>query len=313
MPEITAALVKQLREMSGAGMMDCKKALAETDGDLDAAMDWLRTKGIAKAAKKSAKTAAEGLVGVAVEGSKGAAVEVNSQTDFVARNEQFQGFVSAVTPLALTTGDDVEALKAQPYPGKSHNVGEELVELVATIGENMTLRRAAVVEANPGVVASYVHNAAGDNMGKIGVLVALTSEGDAAAVAAFGKKIAMHIAATNPAALSVDELDPTLVERERQVQMEKIENDPAEADKPEKVKEGMIKGRMSKFYSDVVLMEQVFVMAPDGKQKIKDAVKEAAKEIGSDVAIAAYVRLQLGEGIEVEEDDFAAEVQKLAG
>ncbi|AVO39482.1 translation elongation factor Ts [Pukyongiella litopenaei] len=287
---ITAALVKQLRDATGAGMMDAKKALTETDGDMDAAVDWLRTKGLAKAAKKSGRTAAEGLVAVVVDGNKGVAVEVNSETDFVGKNAEFQDMVADFAKTALSV-DDVEALKAADLGGKT--VADVLTDKIATIGENMNLRRMASIEG--GTVVSYVHNAAAPGMGKIGVLVAMTG-GDEA----FGKQVAMHVAAVNPAALSDADLDPAVVEKEKQVQMDIAR----ESGKPEQVIEKMIVGRMKKFMAEVTLLNQSFVVNPDL------TVGAAAKEAGAE--ITGFVRLEVGEGIEVEQEDFAAEVAKVA-
>ena len=285
---ITAAMVKELRDSTGAGMMDAKKALTENEGDMEAAVDWLRTKGLAKAAKKSGRTAAEGLVAVKVEGGRGVAVEVNSETDFVAKNAEFQAMVAAVADAAVSAAD-VEALRGADMGGKT--VEETITAKVATIGENMSLRRMASVEGD--TVVSYVHNAAADGMGKIGVLVALKG-GDAG----FGKQVAMHIAATNPAALNEAELDPAVVEKERLVQMDIAR----ESGKPEQVIEKMIVGRMKKFMSEVTLMGQSFVINPDL------TVEAAAREAGAE--ITGFVRLEVGEGIEVEKEDFAAEVAR---
>jgi elongation factor Ts len=287
---ITAKQVKELREMTGAGMMDAKKALTETDGDMQAAVDWLRTKGLAKAAKKSGRTAAEGLVAVKVADGKGVAVEVNSETDFVAKNAEFQDFVSQVADKAMEA-EDLEALSAADLGGKS--VADTLTDKIATIGENMTLRRMARVEGP--VVASYVHNAAAPGMGQIGVLVAMKG-GDEA----FGKKVAMHIAAASPQALNEAELDPALLERERSVLTEQAR----ESGKPEQVIEKMIEGRMKKFLGEVTLLGQAFVVDPD------KTVAQAAEEAGAEVV--AYVRMAVGEGIEREAEDFAAEVAKAA-
>ena len=284
---ITAAMVKELRDSTGAGMMDAKKALTENDGDMEAAVDWLRTKGLAKAAKKSGRTAAEGLVAVKVEGGRGVVVEINSETDFVAKNSEFQGMVGAIAGAAVGAAD-VDALKATDMGGKT--VEATITDKIATIGENMSLRRMASVEGD--TVVSYVHNAAADGMGKIGVLVAL--KGDAG----FGKQVAMHIAATNPAALNEAELDPAVVEKEKQVQIDIAR----ESGKPDAVIEKMIVGRMKKFMSEVTLLGQSFVMNPDL------TVEAAAKEAGAE--ILDFVRLEVGEGIEVEKEDFAAEVAK---
>jgi len=306
MAEITAAAVKDLRERSGAGMMDCKKALTETNGDMEAAIDWLRTKGLATAAKKSGRTAAEGLVGVAVEGKKGAAVEVNSETDFVAKNEQFQDFVRTVSKLALETGDSIDALATAPYPGGG-TVSEKLTSNIATIGENQQLRRAKVVSVNEGAVVSYVHNAAGPGIGKIGVLVALEGSAPVEKIEALGKSLAMHIAAANPLALHEEGLDEALVERERAIAMEKA----AGSGKPQNIIEKMVEGAIAKFRKENALTSQLFVM--DNKTKIADVIAQAAKEAGGSIALIDYVRFQLGEGIEKETSDFAAEVAAAAG
>ncbi|KZK82049.1 Elongation factor Ts [Pseudovibrio sp. Ad13] len=304
---ITAAMVKELRETSGAGMMDCKAALKETGGDMEAAVDWLRTKGLAKAAKKAGRVAAEGLVAVAADGNKAVVVEVNSETDFVARNENFQKLVRDIAATALTVDGDVEKLAAAPYPGSDKSVEGELKEAVGTIGENMTLRRSAGLSVSEGVVASYMHNAAGEGLGKIGVLVALESAGDAGKLAALGKQIAMHVAATNPMALNTDELDADAVERERTVYMEQAR----ESGKPESIIEKMVEGRLRKFYEEVTLVKQSFVINPD--LTVEKAVEETAKEIGSPIKLTGFVRIALGEGIEKEESDFAAEVAAAAG
>jgi elongation factor Ts len=299
---VTAALVKDLREKTGAGMMDCKKALTETDGDVEAAVDWLRTKGLAAAAKKSGRVAAEGLVSVAVEGTKGAAVEVNSETDFVARNDAFQAFVSTVGALVLANGDDLEALNGVAYPDTGRNVGEELTHNIATIGENMSIRRAASVSVESGVVVPYVHNAVVPGLGKIGVLVALESTGDADKLGELGKQIAMHVAAAAPKSLSTDDLDPEAVERERQVLIEQAR----ESGRPDDIIQKMVEGRLRKFYQEVVLLEQTYVI--DNETKVAKVVENAAKDIGAPVKLAGFVRFQLGEGVEKEESDFAAEV-----
>jgi elongation factor Ts len=306
MAEITAAAVKDLRERSGAGMMDCKKALTENGGDMEAAIDWLRTKGLATAAKKSSRTAAEGLVGVAVEGKKGAAVEVNSETDFVAKNDQFQDFVRTVSKLALTTGDDVGALAAAAYPGGG-TVQEKLTANVATIGENQQLRRVKTVSVNEGAVVSYVHNAAGAGIGKIGVLVALEGSAPVDKIETLGKSLAMHIAAASPLALHEEGLDAALVDRERAIAAEKA----AESGKPANIIEKMVEGAVAKFRKESALLSQIFVM--DNKTKIADVIQAAAKEAGGTIALTDYVRFQLGEGIVKETSDFAAEVAAAAG
>lgn len=306
MAEITAAAVKELREKSGAGMMDCKKALAETNGDIEAAADWLRAKGLAAAAKKSSRTAAEGLVGVAVAGTKGVAVEVNSQTDFVAKNEIFQGFVRDVTAVALEQGiDDVEALKAAKISGGS--VEEVLTANIATIGENQVLRRAKKVEVTNGAVIPYVHNAAAPGLGKIGVLVALESEAGVDVLEPLGKQIAMHIAAAFPLALDESGLDQDVLERERAIGREKA----AESGKPADIIEKMVEGAVKKFAKENALLSQLFVM--DGKTPVADVIAKAGKDAGSAIVLKDYVRFQLGEGIEKEESDFAAEVAATAG
>jgi elongation factor Ts len=306
MAEITAALVKDLREKSGAGMMDCKKALTENNGDMDAAIDWLRTKGLATAAKKSSRTAAEGLVGVAVSGTKGAAVEVNSETDFVSKNDQFQDFVRTVTGLALQTGDDIAALGAAGYPGGG-SVSGKLTSNIATIGENQTLRRAKVIEVSKGAVVSYVHNAVTPGLGKIGVLVALEGDAPVQKMEAIGKQIAMHVAAAFPQALTGDQLDPQLIERERAIAAEKA----AESGKPANIVEKMVEGSIAKFRKENALLSQLFVM--DNKTPIADVVAAAAKEAGGSIVLKDYVRFQLGEGIEKQTSDFAAEVAAAAG
>jgi elongation factor Ts len=306
MAEITAASVKELRERTGAGMMDCKKALAENNGDLEAAVDWLRAKGLAAAAKKAGRTAAEGLVGVAVDGTKGAVVEVNSETDFVAKNEQFQDFVREVSKLALDAAGDVEALKAANYSGGA-TVAEKLTDNIATIGENQSLRRTAVLEVAEGAVVSYVHNAAAPGMGKIGVLVALEGSASAEVLQTLGKQIAMHIAAANPLALDADGLDASLLERERAIAVEKAN----ESGKPANIVEKMVDGTMAKFRKEHSLLSQLFVM--DNKTPVADVIAAAAKEAGSPIELKAFQRFQLGEGIEKAESDFAAEVAAAAG
>ena len=306
MAEITAASVKELRERTGAGMMDCKKALAENNGEMETSVDWLRAKGLAAAAKKAGRTAAEGLVGVAVSGNKGAVVEVNSETDFVAKNEQFQGFVRDVAQIALTTGTDINALNNAAYP-TGGTVAEALTNNIATIGENQSLRRAAVLEVSQGVVVSYVHNAAAPNMGKIGVLVALESAAPAESLTALGKQLAMHIAAANPLALNAEGLDADLLARERAIAVDKA----AESGKPANIVEKMVDGTMAKFAKENALLSQLFVI--DGKTPVADVVAAAGKEAGAPVTLKAFERFQLGEGIEREASDFAAEVAAAAG
>ena len=298
---VTAALVKELREKSGAGMMDCKKALAETDGDMEAAIDWLRTKGLATAAKKSGRVASEGLVAFAVGGTKGAVIELNAETDFVARNTEFQEFASTLAGLALAAGD-LDALTAADYPDTGRNVAEELTHKIATIGENMSLRRMAAVSVGSGAVVSYMHNATAAGLGRIGVLVALESSAGADVLEPLGKQIAMHIAATAPASLSVDDLDKDMVQRERDVLIEQAKA----SGKPQEIAEKMVEGRMKKYYKEVVLLEQVSVI--DGETQISDVVAKAGKDAGAEIALTGFVRFNLGEGIEKEETDFAAEV-----
>jgi len=306
MAEITAATVKELRERTGAGMMDCKKALAENNGEMEAAIDWLRAKGLAAAAKKAGRTAAEGLVGVAVEGTRGAVVEVNSETDFVAKNEIFQEFVRNIAQLALENGSDIEGLSNAPYPSGG-TVSEVLTDNIAKIGENQSLRRAAVVEVAEGVVVPYVHNQVVPGLGKIGVLVALESGAPAETLTALGKQIAMHVAAANPLALNADDLDADLIERERSIAMEKAK----ESGKPQNIVEKMVEGGLAKFRKDNALLSQLFVM--DGKTPVADVVAGAAKDAGTGVTLKSFVRFQLGEGIEKKVDDFAAEVASAAG
>ncbi|RXD03965.1 elongation factor Ts [Sphingomonas sp. UV9] len=306
MADITAAMVKDLREKSGAGMMDCKKALTENAGDMDQAMDWLRTKGLAAAAKKSSRTAAEGLVGVAVSGTKGAAVEVNSETDFVAKNDQFQSFVRDVTQIALASGGDIESLKSQAMPsGKT--VEEVLTNNVATIGENQSLRRSRTLEVSKGAVVPYIHNAAAPGLGKIGVLVALESEASDEVLQALGKQLAMHIAAAFPKALNEADLDEGEIERERAIATEKA----AESGKPADIIAKMVEGGIAKYRKEHALVSQLFVM--DGKTKISDVVAKAGKDAGAEIKLVDYVRFQLGEGIEKEQSDFAAEVAAASG
>ncbi len=301
MAEITAALVKDLREKTGAGMMDCKRALSETQGDLEGAIDWLRKKGLAAAAKKSGRVAAEGLVGVASAPQVAAMVEVNAETDFVARNDAFQDFVAAVANVALQTGDDIEAIKAAPFPGTGRTVADELTHMVATIGENMTLRRACVLRVKQGVVATYVHQALRPGLGKIGVLVAVESTSELDGLETLGRQVGMHVAATRPEALDVDAVDTAALERERSVLAEQARA----SGKAEDIIEKMVQGRIRKYYEEVVLLEQVWVH--DGESR----VKAVAKKAGAD--ITGFARFQLGEGIEKQAGDFAAEVAAAAG
>ena len=308
MAEITAAAVKDLREKSGAGMMDCKKALTETGGDIDAAVDWLRTKGLAAAAKKSSRTAAEGLVGVAVSGTQGAAVEINSETDFVAKNDQFQAFAREVTALALSEGDELEALKAAKM-ADGRTVEETLTNNIATIGENQSLRRAKRLEVSKGAIISYVHNAAAPGLGKIGVLVALESDAGADVLEPLGKQIAMHIAAAFPLALTADGIDPAIVEREAAIARER--NADKIAGKSEEIAAKIINGPVDKFRKENALLTQKFVI--DGETPVQDVVAKAGKDAGTTITLVDYVRFQLGEGIEKEASDFAAEVAATAG
>jgi elongation factor Ts len=305
MAEITAAAVKDLREKSGAGMMDCKKALTEANGDITAALDWLRTKGLAAAAKKSSRTAAEGLIGIAVNGTSGAAIEVNSETDFVAKNDQFQGFVRDVSFVALELGDDLETIKAASLGPKT--VEEVLTNNIATIGENQSLRRAKRLTVSSGAVVPYMHNQAAPGLGKIGVLVALESEADADTLQALGKQLAMHIAAAFPLALNEDGLDPEIVARERAIATEKA----AESGKPADIVAKMVDGAIAKYRKENALVSQLLVM--DGKTRISDVVANAAKAAGKPIELKDYVRFQLGEGIEKEASDFAAEVAAASG
>jgi elongation factor Ts len=305
MAEITASMVKELRERTGAGMMDCKKALAETAGDLEAAVDALRKKGLAAAAKKAGRTTADGLIGMALEGPKGAVVEVNSETDFVARNEAFQTLVSQITALSIAANGDVEALKAAVIPATGKTVADSITDAIGVIGENINLRRTAALTVEPGVVAGYVHQQSAPGLGRMGVLVALQSTGDTGALDAFGKQLAMHIAATNPQSVTVQDLDPALVTRERNI----FADQARASGKPEAIIEKMVEGRLRKFYEESVLLEQTWVMDTD--KKVKDALADAAKAAGAPVSVAGFVRLALGEGITKEADDLAAEVAKL--
>jgi len=306
MAEITAATVKELRERTGAGMMDCKTALAETNGEMEAAIDWLRAKGLAAAAKKAGRTAAEGLVGLTVEGNRGAVVEVNSETDFVAKNELFQDFVRNVARLALEHGTNVEALGAAAYP-EGGTVQEKLTDNIAKIGENQSLRRAAVLEVSEGAIVSYVHNQVAPGLGRIGVLVALESAAPVDTLEALGKQIAMHVAAAHPLALAADNLDPALIERERSIAIEKAK----ESGKPQNIAEKMVEGGLAKFRKEHSLLTQLFVI--DNKTPVAEVVAAAAKEAGTGIELKGFVRFQLGEGIEKKQEDFAAEVAAAAG
>jgi elongation factor Ts len=302
MAEITAALVKTLREQTGAGMMDCKKALTESAGDLEGAVDWLRKKGLSQAAKKSGRVASEGLVGVASAALKGAMVEVNSETDFVARNETFQTFVATLAGLVLSVGEDVETLKAAPFPGSGRTVSEELTHMVATIGENMTIRRARLLHVSSGVVATYMHNALKPGLGKIGVLVALEAPSELEGLEQLGRQIGMHVAATRPDALDIDAVDPAALERERAV----LSDQARASGKPEAIIEKMVEGRIRKYYEEVVLLEQVWVH--DGESRVRAVVKKAGGQM------VGFERFALGEGIEkAPAGDFASEVAAVAG
>jgi len=305
MANITASMVKDLRDKTGAGMMDCKAALNETNGDMEAAIDWLRKKGISKAAKKAGRAAAEGLVGVAVGGNSGALVEVNAETDFVARNDEFKGFVKSAADIALKEGGDLEKLLAAKHGAST--VQQTLTELVAKIGENMSVRRTIALSVNPGVVAAYVHNPASPELGKIGVLVALKSSAPADKLTPLAKQIAMHVAAAAPLALTVEHLAPEVVERERNVQVEIAR----QSGRPDNVIEKMLEGRMRKFYEESVLLQQTFVI--DGETQIAKVIEKAGKDFGATVAIEGFVRFQVGEGIEKVESDFADEVAQMAG
>ncbi len=302
MAEITASLVKELREKTGAGMMDCKKALGEVAGDLEKAVDWLRTKGLSAAAKKAGRVAAEGLVGVIADGTRGAVIEVNAETDFVGRNDIFQKFVATAARAALDTGGDMAKIAASPFPGTGRDVQGELTHMIATIGENMSLRRTASISVSDGIVSAYVHNAVAPDLGKIGVLVALESTGDKTKLAALAKQLAMHVAAANPQSLTVADLDQAAIERERAVLAEKA----GQAGKTADIVAKMVEGGLRKFHQEVVLLEQLFVI--DGKNRVSKVVDDAAKQVGAPVRLAGFLRFALGEGIEKKSEDFAAEV-----
>ena len=304
---ISAAQVKELRDITGAGMMDCKAALAETNGDVEAAIDLLRKKGIAKADKKAGRTAAEGLIGVAAEGTDAVVVEVNSETDFVARNDSFQEIVRNVAQAALGTDGSSEAVANAPYPGSGKSVVDTIKDAVGTIGENMSFRRSAKLSVSQGAVATYVHNSVEDNLGKMGVLVAVETAGNADAARAFGRQVAMHVAATNPLSLTPDEIDAAVVEREKAIYADQART----SGKPDNIIEKMVEGRLRKFYEEVVLLKQAFVINPD--LTVEKALQEAEKEIGAPAKITGFIRFALGEGIEREEADFAAEVAAAAG
>jgi elongation factor Ts len=299
---ITAVQVKELRDLTGAGMMDCKAALTATNGDMEEAVDWLRKKGISKADKKASRTAAEGLIGVDSGPQEAVVVEVNSETDFVARNDAFQDIVRNVGKVALAVGGSTEAVANATYPGSDKSVTESIKDAVGTIGENLSFRRSAKLSVEQGAVATYVHNAVSDGVGKLGVLVAIETTGNADAARAFARQVAMHVAATNPLALTPDEVDPAAVERERAI----FADQARQSGKPENIIEKMVEGRLRKFYEEVVLLKQAFVLNPD--VTVENALKDAEKEIGAPAKITGYIRFALGEGIEKEESDFAAEV-----
>ena len=307
MAAITAQMVKTLREKTGAGMMDCKKALGETEGDIEAAVDWLRKKGLSAAAKKAGRVAAEGVVAVATGNGSGALVEVNSETDFVSRNGDFQSFAGTLASMALETGEDLDALKSKPYPGTDRSVEEQLTHNIATIGENMSIRRAIRLDVEGGVVVPYIHNAVASGIGKIGVLVGLKSSADAATLEALGKQLAMHVAATAPKSLSVEDLDPTEVEREKSILVDQAKA----SGRPPEIIEKMVTGRLQKFYQEVVLLEQTFVI--DNESKVAKVIESAAKDAGTPIEMVGFKRFNLGEGIEREEADFAAEVAATLG
>ena len=302
MTNITAAMVKELRETTGAGMLDCKKALTETNGDIEQAVDWLRKKGLASAAKKASRIAAEGLVAVAVDGNAGAVVEVNSETDFVAKNDIFQEYVKDAATVALLRNGEVCDMKTFQCPKVNKSFEERLTDMIAKIGENMNLRRAQKIEVSNGVVASYVHNAVQPNLGKIGVLVALESTGDKTKLAELGKHIAMHIAASNPLFLNIASVDPAAVEHEKVIFAEQAKT----SGKPENIIEKMVEGRVRKYYDEVVLEEQAYIMDPD--KKVTQVIADAAKDMGTDIKLKEYVCFRLGEGLQKKEEDFAAEV-----
>ena len=307
MTTVTADQIKTLRETTGAGMLDCRKALTENAGNMEEAIDWLRKKGLSAAAKKSGRVAAEGVVAVIAAGNKGAVIELNSETDFVAKNEQFQQLAKNIVGLALAANGDVEKLKTAAYPATGRNVADEVVQAIGVIGENLSLRRTAVLNVSKGVIATYIHNAVAPGMGKIAILVGVETDGDAAKAEAFGKQIAMHIAAARPDSLSTADVDSAKLDRERAVYREQA----AASGKPADVVEKMVEGRVRKYYEEVVLLEQLFVI--DGKTKISQAVADAAKTVGAPVKITGFVSYRLGEGIEKAVSDFAAEVAKTAG
>ena len=307
MTEITAAKVKELRELTSAGMLDCKKALVEANGNMDEAVDWLRKKGLASAAKKASRIAAEGLVSVYVEGNKGAIAEVNSETDFVAKNDLFQDYVSDAAKVALAAAGEICDMKSFHCPKCNKTFEERLTDLIAKIGENMNLRRAAMLEVNNGVIASYLHNACGSNLGKIGVLVALESNADKEKLEELGKHIAMHIAASSPLFLDVASVDTASIEHEKAIFAEQAKA----SGKPENIIEKMVEGRVRKYFDEVVLEEQAYIMDPD--KKVKQVIADVAKELGTDIKLTNYVRFKLGEGLQKKEEDFASEVAAQLG
>ncbi len=304
---LSASMVKELREKSGAGMMDCKKALVETNGNMQDAIDWLRKQGLSAVAKKSSRVAAEGLIGISINGIQGAMVEINSETDFVARNELFQNFVKKCSNLVLTYKSDIDALKDLPFPDTGRSVDQELSNNIATIGENMNIRRAEYLEVSEGILVSYIHNKVTEDLGKLGVMVAIESQAQEDQLLDAGKQIAMHIAATSPKALDIDDLDDNLVKREREVLIDQAMS----SGKPKEIAEKMVQGRLQKFFQEVVLNEQISVI--DGETKIKDVLKKLSNDLGTEVKIKDFKILKLGEGIEVVENDFAAEVAATAG
>ena len=304
---LSASTIKELREKSGAGMMDCKKALTETGGNMEEAIDWLRKQGLSAVAKKSSRVAAEGLIGVTIKNNSGAMVEINSETDFVARNELFQNFVKTCSTLVLSTKNDIEALQELPFPNSDRTVNQELANNIATIGENMNIRRVEFLEVSEGILVSYVHNNVADGLGRLGVLVALESKAEKNNLLETGKQVAMHIAATSPKSLNIEDLDPQIVEREREV----LRDQAMASGKPKEIAEKMVQGRMNKFYQEVVLNEQVSVI--DVVTIIKDLVKKLSSDIDYDVKIKGFKILKLGEGVEVDESNFAAEVAATAG
>ena len=304
---LSASTIKELREKSGAGMMDCKKALTETGGNMEEAIDWLRKQGLSAVAKKSSRVAAEGLIGVTIKNNSGAMVEINSETDFVARNELFQNFVKTCSTLVLSTKNDIEALQELPFPNSDRTVNEELANNIATIGENMNIRRVEFLEVSEGILVSYVHNNVADGLGRLGVLVALESKAENNNLLETGKQVAMHIAATSPKSLNIEDLDPQIVEREREVLIDQAMS----SGKSKEIAEKMVQGRMNKFYQEVVLNEQVSVV--DGETKIKDLIKKLSSDINHDVKIKDFRILKLGDGIEVGESNFAADVAATAG